>query len=316
MKFFKSMLFMGVLAAFLIVSGYNAAYATGCPPGQEKKGWKCVDIEDDDDDSRGSSSATIGDISNRNTNTNMNFIDVDNEIDMDQKQNQSQKQSQKQGQAQGQVAIAGAIQGQTAHNEGVKTNVTVEGDTITYKEQPNHINPVSGPDTDTATVRSMGHDAFVIGSIMDRVTGLPIEGIKMAAKDANDVRIQVAVFFEPEASVNYVRVGDDGSFAGYIYADCEDDQCSAAGMEAKAMEKAAELGFTHIIRVYESTGEKLYASEWSLKLGGGASVAADAGRMMIAPGGGIGGGSAESSTIVLPAMTFEVFYNPLFINVK
>lgn len=240
------------------------------------------------------------------------FFDVDNEIDMDQKQSQKQKQSQSSLNMQGQVGI----NKNDNSNKGNKqtTKVVVEGDTITYKEQYNHINPVSGPDTDSQTVKSKGHDALTKGSIMDKVDGLSIASIKRAAKGAKDVEIIDSVFFEPKDSVNFVRVGNDGEFSGYLYATCDDVICPAAGMEAKAMEKAATLGFTHISRMYESSGEYLLASEWSLKLGGGASVGASGGNTMIAPGGGIGGGAAESSTVMLPAMTFEVFYNPLYIK--
>jgi len=339
---------VAIVVSFFIVSGFNMAYAKSdkCPPGSSWGPAGCVS----DSDGSGSSNTTnintaFGgsggdakayggdadasakayggdssiDIGNGMFNKNLSpeasavvFNDTDNEIDMDQKQKQDQDQEQSQ------AAIA--IQGQkaVANNAGNKqtTNVVVEGDKVTYKEQPNHINPVSGPDTDSETTRSRGHDALTFGSIMDKVSGLPVEGIKMAAKDASDVRILTAVFFEPPESVNYVRVGSDGEFSGYLYADCDDDVCSAAGMEAKAMLKASELGYTHIKRVHVSAGEKLYGSEWSVKLGGGASVAASGGNMMIAPGGGIGGGAAESSTVDLPAMTFEVYYNPLFINVK
>jgi len=327
--------FVAIMVSFFIVTGFNMAYAKGpnCPPGSSWGPGGCVSdsngggsIENDIDISNkaygGDAKIEIGNgMFNKTLSPEANavvFNDTDNEIDMDQKQNQLQGQDQDQDQEQSQAAIA--IQGQkaVANNAGNKqtTDVVVEGDVITYKEQPNHINPVSGPDTDTDTTRSRGHDALTFGSIMDKVSGLPVEGIKMAAKDASDVRILTSVFFEPPESVNYVRVGSDGEFAGYLYADCDDDVCSAAGMEAKAMLKASELGFTHIARIHKSSGEKLHASEWSVKLGGGASVAANGGSTMIAPGGGIGGGAAESSTVDLPAMTFEVYYNPLFINVK
>jgi len=331
MRFFKTMLFTGVLTAFLIASGFNMAYAKfdsceqwgiGCPEEEPDNG--SVNVENDIDITAKGGNAEIN-LGNGFGNKVMSpeanayagaaavgFFDVDNEIDMDQKQSQKQKQAQQQGQ----VAISGAIQGQTAHNEGVKTKITVEGDTITYKEQPNHINPVAGPDTDTQTVKSKAHGILTKGSLMDRIDGFPLAALKLASKDAGDVEIMTAVVFEPKESVNFVRVGDSGEFAGYFYGTCDDDECSAAGMEAKAMLKAAEMGFTHIKKIDQDDMEKLFASEWSLKLGGGASVAANGGNTMIAPGGGVGGGAAESNTILLPAMAFEVYYDVLYINLK
>lgn len=301
----------GVLLSWLLVSGFNLAYATPskCPPGQEKKGWKCVDIVDP---GQGGGDIDITN-SNSNKNTNMNINSNSNynsnkNTNVNVNSNKANANSTAiQGQAQ--------FQGQTANNEGVNNSVVVEGDTVNYVEQPNHINPVSGPDTDVNTTRSRGHDALTFGSVMDHIEGLDLAGIKMLAKDASDVEIKTAVFFEPENSVNYVRVSSDGRFAGFLYATCDDDGCSAAGMEGVAMKSAAKLGYTSIERVHVSDGEKLYASEWSLKLGGGASVAANGGSMIIAPGGGIGGGKAETSTLNLPAMVFKVYYNPLYINI-
>lgn len=325
MKKYIFLAIVAVISAWFLVDGFNSAYAGGppnlcsikpwlpqCDRGDEGEGGD-IDIEINNKPVNkaygGNAKAIAGAAA-------FGFFDVDNEIDVDQKQNQKQNQAQKQ--------TALAIQGQIGinkndnSNKGNKQNtkVIVEGDSIVYEAEYNHIPPVSGPDTDTNTVKSNGHDALTKGSIMDKLKGLSLDGIKLAAKDADDVRILAAVFFEPKESVNYMRIGTDGEFAGYLYGDCDDDECSAAGMEAKAMEKAAELGYTSIERVHNAAGEKLYASEWSVKIGGGASVAADGGRMMIAPGGGVGGGAAESSTVQLPAMTFEVYYNPLFINVK
>lgn len=338
MKKYIFLTIVAIFAAWFIVDGFNSAHATGkkCPPGQYAKGWKCFPIEDGGDgditiNNNNNPKAYGGSVNIGNGFGNkvlspsakatavagaIGFFDVDNEIDMDQKQNQKQKQKQSQDQLQLQGQIGINKQGQTAHNEGVKqkVKVTVEGDT--YEAEPNHINPVSGPDTDTQTVKSHGTKVLTFGSVVDRVSGLGIDQIKLLARDADDVNILMGTFFEPEDGVNYVRIGTDGEFSGYIYATCDDDECPAAGMEGKILKAAAEAGFTSVNRLDKDAMEKLYASEWSVKLGGGASVAADGGRMMIAPGGGIGGGAAESHTIELPAMVFEVFYNPLFIKVK
>ena len=238
------------------------------------------------------------------------FFDVDNEIDMDQKQNQ--KQSQSSLNLQGQVGI----NTNDNSNKGNKqnTSVVVEGDTITYEAEYNHIQPVAGPDTDTQTVKSKASASLTKGSLMDKFDGIAVAGLKRAAKGAVDVELIEAVIFEPEDSVNFIRIGTDGEFAGYIYATCDDTGCPAAGMEAKAMQLAAKLGYTHISKFYEDDAEYLESSEWSLKVGGGASVAASGGSVMIGPGGGVGGGAAESMTVLVPAMTFEVYYNPLYIK--
>lgn len=341
-KLFVFFIFICIMAAFINVN----AWAGGCPPGQEWKGaphWKCVDkpgpsggnidIENSAKAYGGDAKAYGGDaevnIGNGMFNKTLSpeanakatagaaaigFFDVDNEIDMDQKQNQKQNQKQ------GQVALA--IQGQVGINKNDNSNkgnkqttkVVVEGDSIVYEAEYNHIQPVAGPDTDTQTVKSKASASLTKGSLMDKFDGIAVAGLKRAAKGAVDVELIEAVIFEPKDSVNFIRIGTDGEFAGYIYATCDDTGCPAAGMEAKAMQLAAKLGYTHISKFYEDDAEYLESSEWSLKVGGGASVAASGGSVMIGPGGGVGGGAAESMTVLVPAMTFEVYYNPLYIK--
>jgi len=339
---------VGIFTALAIVTFYNNAYAGGeggnhgCPPGQEKKGWKCVDIPGGSGDI---------DIENKNTNTNLNLnetnvknnihnknentnwndvvveIDVKNKVkqgDLEQNQSQLMEQGQEQGQNQGQDQ--GQDQGQSQTSESVSeannagntqdTTVVVKGDKIKYEAQPNHINPVDGADTNADTVASLGHDAKVFGSVMDELAGMLAVSAKKLASSASDVVIAVSVFHEPEYSTDYIYIGKSGAFAGFLYAECDGRKCNAAGMEGSAMLKAAQLGYTHIERAYESEGEDLKGSEFSAKIGGGASVAASGGKMIIAPGGGIGGGWAHSDSQVLPAMVFKVYSDPLFITIK
>lgn len=312
MRFFKTMLFTGVLTAFLIASGFNMAYAKGGNDGNQNR---CHDVNglivdcsetNNFDNSITNRANANADAKAKAAAFSMGWYDTDiKNTNVNKVDNRDTN-----------VNLNGQLQGQTAHNEGVAQEVTVEGDVYKTPKTYMHIQPVAGPDTDTQTVKSNGTAILTKGSIMDKFAGLSLKALNMLAKDADDVILQVAVVHEPDSQVNFIRIGKSlpDDFAGYIYATCDDDECSAAGMEGKAMKKAAYLGFTHIDKLDQDSMEKLYASEWSVKLGGGASVAADGGRMMIAPGGGIGGGAAESSVLELPAMVFEVYYNPLVIK--
>ena len=105
-----------ITLAIALVS-FNA-FAIDCPPGQERKGWKCVDIEDDE--TTGIVNNNNNDNSNRNTNTNLN-TNANTNLN-------SNTQGQAQGQLQGQAQLQGQVQGQaqSANNEGNHQSITIK----------------------------------------------------------------------------------------------------------------------------------------------------------------------------------------------
>jgi len=298
-KWFFAKVLVGVLAAFLVVSGFNLAYAkdNDCPPGQEKKGWKCVDIEVPDGGGVVNTNNNNIDISNRVTNTTLIGIDVDNEIDMDQKQSQAQ------------AAIAIQGQKQSANNEGNVQNVTIGGDT--YEAKPNHI---QGPGLLSPNPKLTERDGFsfrTMGSVWGDISGIGVKASKSLASDCSDAKVEAAVMYK-YSPINYIRKATadlQGVFMGTIYVFPDGDDVTVAGMEGVGLAAAMELGATHASILYDA-GEVADGSSWNIGLGGGASIVANkSGSVMVAPNGGTGFGSATAFNSKLPALIVKLYYD-------
>ena len=303
MRFFKTMLFTGVLTAFFIVSGFNAAHAKfdSC----EQWGIGC------EEEPGGGSTIVNNDISNRNTNTNINtiLVDVDNEIDMDQKQNQHQKQDQDQLQLQGQIGI----NKNDNSNKGNKqnTDIKIEGDVITYEAEPNHIQGPGLLSSDAKLTKNPGFSFRTMGSVWSDISGISVKAAASLGKGSSDAKVEKALMYE-HAALNYIRKATDNLeavFLGTIYVYPDGDDVTVAGMEGVGLSEAMAAGATHASIQYDS-GDVADGSSWNVGLGGGASIVANSnGTVMVAPNGGLGVGGATAFNNKLPALAIKLYYD-------
>jgi len=309
--------FVIMLVLFVSLMFATSVMAADCPPGQVKKGWKCVPDESSDP---GMTIVTV-DSSSKNTNTNLNtnlntntnsnkntnlnlnanIVDVDNEIDMDQKQHQ--KQDQKQVQAQDQKQIQG--QNQSANNEGVSQ-------TVIFEEAENKANHPSaaGPTVPDGQVdgAAKAFKAKVQGyNILERLGFITKKQAKALADGAPDAVVTPGLVFqgEPTSSISY---GKAGKFMGYIYVTVDGLDAVATGVVGKAAESAMENGVTHMIPVYEGAeGKHLEGVSWGIGFGGQGSVASSSGDSIITPSTSTGYGKAKSRNELLPEGVYECY---------
>lgn len=281
-----------ILAAVMVLafSGNALAGFPDCPPGQERKGWKCVDIEEPDD------GGIVNNNTNNNSNTNFNMNN----------QGQSQDQDQTQVQLQGQVQ--GQMQGQTAHNEGVVQNVTIENPTV-Y----NHITPQIGK-TDADLVDTEGVSTInSLGSIFkyDDDDFITIEEAKKASAGIDDINVEKALLWEPAVQLKDLRYKgkSKGKFMGTLTLRAEDVTVTVDQLIARAAVEAMKAGATEAAFT-TTNAKKLKSSKSGIDFGSAASVAVNSsGSAVIAPGATLGYSSAETDNAYVPEVFVELFHD-------
>jgi hypothetical protein len=105
-------------------------------------------------------------------------------------------------------------------------------------------------------------------------------------------------------------------FGGFIYVFADGPDCYMAAMDAEAAETAMKAGMTHIVRVARDKSKTLSGSSWNIGISGGASLVTSGTDIGIAPNGGLGYGSAKSSSQYRPDAVYAVFYSASLIREK
>ena len=326
---------VGVLTALFIVNGFNAAYAKGCPPGQEKKGWKCVDIEDavtatggnvannynptnNNLNTIGNATSVFGDAktlspeanaiiekgaienTNKNYNTNLNTNVNENKNVQDQIQVQSQ------------MSVNDNSNKGNKQSNDQKTEVTFTDNSV-YEDKRDLINPTTSPSADAKLSEGKAYTGKTKGSIWSDLMDMsvPMTAAKGLAKAGGDVEITLALMGENDFQTSHVIVSENpsGVLMGIVYASPDGDDCFAAGMEGKSLIAAMKAGATGIKRISQTDGQETNGSAWNVGLGGGASMFAKGDDIAIAPSGGLGYGSASASNEKRPEMAFKIYFD-------
>ena len=308
--FMKKFIVLLAIVFALSTAGSVMASPDKCPPGQEKKGWKCVPIEQPGDDG-GSGDITI-DNSNKNDNKNSNFNSNINTAfggdggDANAKASSNSKASAKQGQAQGQLQGQGQGQDQS-------TSVTIEDNSvIIHPEIPVTYNHIS-PDIGKTSAEMQDHDKTmnikVIGSVDEFITSITRDYAVKLAKGASDVEIVESIMFENDFRTTMVSKGRVGQFMGFIYLIPDGDEVTMAGMEGKAYLAAMDAGATHYVMEHTS-GMYVEGSKAGIDFGGSASVAIAAdGSAIIAPGATFGYSKAWSTNEYRPGVVIALYFD-------
>jgi len=285
----------------------------GCPPGQELKGWKCVDVEVPQSGNHNSNS---NENSNKNYNTNLNSnINSNENRNSNENKNtnmnvNAQDQNQAQGQLQGQAQLQGQgqVQSAEANNSGntQDTSIVIEGDK--YEAKPNHIQgpPLMQPDAKLSDTKEFSFR--LLGSVWSKVGGLEGSQAKNLGIDADDAKVERALMTKMSKQ-SYLAKGkpSSGLYLGSIYVWPSGSKVTVGGLEGIAAKAAMDNGATHAVIIYDF-GVEASGKSWSIGLGGGASIVADAaGNVMIAPNGGFGFGAAHASNVSLPALVVECY---------
>jgi hypothetical protein len=274
-----------------------------CPPGQEKKGWKCVDIEDPDG---GNTNTNEND--NRNTNFNTNFNSNSNKNTNKNTNTNTNTNKQAQGQLQLQGQLQGQAQGQTAHNEGVEQSVTInEADIpVTY----NHISPGTGKtDADLAEHGDASIIRTYISIFKHDDDGLITYEEASKASSGADVDIQAALLFEPDVRLNELDWENypTGKYMGSITVTTDD--ASGDQIVAAACKEAMKRGATGAI-IYTDTAKRVSGTKYGIDLGGAGSVAVtESGSAVVSPGATLGWSKAKSDNRVVTEVYMELFYD-------
>jgi hypothetical protein len=232
--------------------------------------------------------------SNKNTNTNTNT--------QGQEQGQSQGQDQSQGQGQAQFSKQANKQ---------ETNIKFEAD------KREHISGHAAPKTDAQLEDTRASAIRVRGGLLEEVAFLTIDQAKMAAKNASDMKVEPAVLFENDFSLDTIKIGEGETFGGFIYVFSDGSDSYLAAMDAEAAKVAMELGMTHIVRLGDADASKvLEGSSWNIGISGGASVISQGEDLAIAPSGGLGYGAAKSKSEYRPDAVYKVSYSKSLIRLK
>lgn len=261
---------------------------------------------------------------NTNTNLNTNFNTNKNDIDIDNKntnlntninsnkqgQDQDQKQGQIQGQGQGQSQDASNKQGQAQ-----KTTVIITDNTV-VEDQYNHIQTPGLLKSDVKLIKSKASTIKTEGwDIVDGMDYITLKQAKSLGKDADDFDTMYAIFFDvgyESQGIYQLKDGQTppGKRQGKVYLIPDGDEVNAAGGVGVVLEAAMKVGATHFrIAKKDNNGEFVSGSQWNIGTSGGASLMADGGDKMIAPGGGLGFGKAESTNEKRPAGMIEIWFD-------
>lgn len=314
MKYFKMLFVMLVLTIF--IAAPVTALAKGCPPGQEKKDWKCVDIEKPD----GSNTNTnTNSNSNKNTNSNFNTAfggaggdatvknsgnssstikDSGNSTNLNLNTAKGGNAKQEQGQVQGQKSVN-------------VNNINIEGDTTNVEaDKREHIQGPGLINSDAKIVDAKASNIRSKGDLFSRISSITYAMAKKASKNASDMDVEPALLWENDFRTDVITIGVEGDFAGFIYIFSDGNDSYLAAMDAEAAEEAMEAGFTHIQRLGAvETSKHLNGTAWNIGISGGASIMSNGEDFAIAPQGGLGYGKAKSSNQYRPDAVYEVYFD-------
>jgi len=278
--------------AITLLFATNAMATKTCPPGQEKKGWKCVDIE------QPAGGVTVetdieNDVDVRNTNivTNINS-------------NKSESKSEADAAA---AALAIQAQKAEANNEGNTQSIKIEEAKIptTYNHIPA---PTEGQDAWVADHEDV-QSVKTLGSILEHIKVLDVVMAKKAAKGGSDVVIEEALLWEPNVQLKNVQLQSKrGTYMGSLTLYTDGPDATKDQMTAAAVVRAAYIGATNVFMT-DDEGKFLDAVQYGLSIGAAASVAATgSGSAVLAPGAVTGYSKAKTANEMRPAL-FVVLYH-------
>ena len=316
---------VSIMVALFIVSGFSMSYAKDCPQGQEKKGWKCVDIETPDGGS--SSNATIGDIRNTNTNFNTAFGgeggkggsvgDVrtgDNKNYNTNLNNNTNKNDntniQGQGQLQGQAQVQGQLQGQSQTGI-VKNDITIEDNRVVNQKivDFNHITPDIGR---TSAEHKSVRDTMRVKAVSDidgMLSSITLTSARKLGEDTKDYKMFKELLFENDFRTSMLTKGAKGEFMGSIILTPTGSKVTLGGMSGRAYEAAMDAGATHW-ELHNFSGQYTEGSKAGLDFGSAASVVAKAnGSAVIAPGATLGYSTAWSNNEYRPGVVIDLYFD-------
>lgn len=291
----KLSIIVAIVVSYLLVMGFNAAYATKpCPPGQERKGWKCVDIEQPSGDITNTNS-------NRNTNTNINNNKADANATA----------------IQGQVQLQGQLQGQS---QNAKVDSTIVND-ITIKDQRqtvqtiidfNHIAPNIGK-TDANMISGFDTDSGKTVGMYGRILTLDRKSATRMGKDTTDYKVFDSTMFENDFRTTMIGKGVASQMMGTVTFVADGGDVTVDGLFARAMLYGMDLGATHFEILKVTSGIYHEGSKAGIDFGGSASVAVKSdGSAVVAPGSTLGYSKAWSNNEYRPSMvvmfSFESSY--------
>ena len=219
----------------------------------------------------------------------------------------SPEQDQKQGQVQGQNQST-----KNSNNSKQNTKVTFTDNSV-YEDKRDLINPTVSPKADAKLSEGKAYTGKTKGSIWSDLMDMsvPLAAAKGLSKAGGDVEITLALMGENDFQTSHVIVSENpsGVLMGIVYASPDGDDCFAAGMEGKALIAAMKAGATGIKRISMTDGQETSGSAWNVGLGGGASMFAKGDDIAIAPNGGLGYGSASASNEKRPEMAFKIYFD-------
>lgn len=297
------------IALLVIVSLAIAvpAMATGkkCPPGQEKKGWKCVPIETPDvphvtnnnDNKNTNFNTNINSNKNDNKNTNVNLnVNANKNVNKNKNVNVNDNDA---------TAIQGQFQGQTAHNEGVTQEVKFVS--------PRSYNHISGSVVSSeATLSNNAEYDDIRNSGMLKWGTYTLAQAKKGGEAGDDMDVTLTVIGEAPATKSCeLAEMCDGEFMGYAYVISDGDEAFKMAGDAKALKAAMGVGATCITPINDGQSVISKGSSWNIGTGGGTSISPqDSGRVMVTGNGGIGIGGATASNFAAPSTSFRLFVDP------
>lgn len=323
----KKIVLLLAMAGFLFFTT-NAFALPDCPPGQEKKGWKCVDIEETDDNGN-----IIGNFDNDIDNTilNMNLVNLDNQINADFRNrndvdvrnsnlnsNKNSNLNLNDNSNRNKVSTStttSTTQSQEANNEG-NTQTLIYND-AKDPVNPNHITPdVNKTDADAKEQYDSVSKIRTFSSIFkyDTDSFITMEEADKAS-NGGDVKIDKAILWTPKLdgkeleldTINWKDV-PTGKYMGSITLTTE--TATADQVLARACKEAMLAGATGV-NINTSDAKIISGTKYGLDFGSAASVALNpnTGSAVIAPGASLGWSKAKSDNRLVSEVYIEMFFD-------
>jgi hypothetical protein len=249
----------------------------------------------------------------KNYDTNLNINDIDNKdininkVRQGQKQDQDQRQNQNQSQGQSQGNINKVDNADT---------VTIDDHTI-VEDKRDHIAAPGILNADPSFTDSKASQVKALGwEYLDILSKITYTVAKRMTKDGDDFEVYDNLMFENNFRINGIYKldpsSDPGVPMGMMTFVPDGDDVTVGGLIGLIALKGMQVGATHFQILNKEEIVEAYGSQWNIGISGAASIVGGSDgkdNVAIAPGGGLGFGSARAKNETRPAAIVMYYYN-------
>lgn len=324
-------LIIAVTLSITVLFAVDAMATKPCPPGQSKKGWKCMPDNPPTDQTPGNTTLTnTNDINNKvmnnilnaprntvvgvnkntnlnlngnsnaNTNDNTNNNKNVNRNDISNTNTNTNNNSNKNTNANDNKSTA--VQGQGQAQGQVLVNAPT---TINFSHELVGLDRTSSEAKD----HSGAGDAKIKSNVDSMISRISLKSAKKLGKNTTDFEKFTDLLFENDFVTSAIIKGNKGDFMGTITLISDGDDATLGGLQGRAYVAAMKAGATHYL-LSSTSGKHVQGSSAGIDFGSAASVVVKSdGSALISPGATLGYSTSWSSNEWRPAVVIHLFFD-------